>query len=106
MSKLLMEAMEFGRPGKEESALEIMSANQPSNDKRWEYWLEDDWYTRVVYLKLHGKLRAEALERTASSVAMLDSEGSRVSADGWGQSLSVVDIPGAEWTVILVCLEG
>jgi len=54
-----MEAMEFGRPGKEESALEIMSANQPSNDKRWEYWLEDDWYTRVVYLKLHGKLRAE-----------------------------------------------
>jgi len=65
MSKLLMEAMEFGRPGKEESALEIMSANQPSNDKRWEYWLEDDWYTRVVYLKLHGKLRAEALERTA-----------------------------------------
>jgi len=59
MSKLLIEAMEFGRQGKEESALEIMSANQPSNDKRWGYWLEDEWYAGVVYLKRHCKLHAE-----------------------------------------------
>ena len=59
MSRQPMEAKEFGRPGKEESALEIMSADQPINDKRWEYWLEDEWYAGVVYLKLHGKLRAE-----------------------------------------------
>ena len=81
MSRLPKEAMEFGRPGKEESALEIMSADQPgtsadqpgtgadqpgagadqlsANDKRWEYWLEDEWYAGVVYLKLHGKLREE-----------------------------------------------
>ena len=44
--------------------------------------------------------------RQPGSVAMVDSEGSRVSADGWGQSLSVVDIPGAEWMAILVCLKG
>ena len=29
MSRLPREAMEFGRPGKEESALEVMSADQP-----------------------------------------------------------------------------
>jgi len=59
MSRLPMEAMEFGRPGKEESTLEIMNVDQPINDKWWEYWLEDEWYTRMVYLKLYGKLRAE-----------------------------------------------
>jgi len=101
MSRLPKEVMEFGRPGKEESALEIMSADhagasanqpgtsadqagvsadhagananqpgesadqagasakQPNNDRRWGYWLEDEWYAGVVYLKLHGKLREE-----------------------------------------------
>ena len=46
-----MEAMEFGRPGKEESTLEIMNVDQPINDKWWEYWLEDEWYAGMVYLK-------------------------------------------------------
>jgi len=71
--------MDFGRPGKEESALEIMDAediafrsnpeaqlvpndvaiasDEEGADKRWEYWLADEWYAGVVFLKLFGKLR-------------------------------------------------
>jgi len=92
MSRLPVEVMDFGRPGKEESALELMNAmafttlpttrvavkgpttnsvafarpgtgevavalDEEGVDKRWEYWLADEWYAGVVFLKLFGKLR-------------------------------------------------
>jgi len=124
MSRLPVEAMDFGRLGKEESVLEIMDAeniafrsnakdmafrsnsenvafrsnaknvafrsnaediafgsnaedivfrsnteaqpvphdvaiasDEEGADKRWEYWLADEWYAGVVLLKLFGKLR-------------------------------------------------
>jgi len=114
MSRLPVEVMDFGRLGKEESALELMNAvaftrplssnfvavkGQTTNsvvfmrpstsnfvavkgpttnsvafarpgtsevavasdeegaDKWWEYWLADEWYAGVVFLKLFGKLR-------------------------------------------------
>ena len=72
MSRLLLEAMDFRRPEKQESALEIMNTItiQPglrsvavSSDeearKRWEYWLADEWYALVVFLKLFGKLQGK-----------------------------------------------
>jgi len=63
MSRIPVEVMDFGRPGKEDSALEIMSAGATEAElggeaeKRWGYWLMDEWYAGVVYLKLYGKLR-------------------------------------------------
>jgi hypothetical protein len=63
MSRLPPEAIGFGKPGKEDSVLEMMAAENEEKkeewEKRWEYWLSDEWYAGVVHLKLHGKLRAK-----------------------------------------------
>jgi len=34
-----------------------IAPDEEGADKRWKYWLADEWYAGVVFLKLFGKLR-------------------------------------------------
>jgi len=47
-------SMAFARPGTSEVAV---ASDEEGADKRWEYWLADEWYAGVVFLKLFGKLQ-------------------------------------------------
>jgi len=37
--------------------VEIAKKSKGGMEEKWEYWLADEWYAGVVYLKLYGKLR-------------------------------------------------
>jgi hypothetical protein len=60
LSRLPVNSIPFGQPGKEESWVDTMAvSDEDARTERWRTWLMDDWYAGVVHFLVFGKLRVE-----------------------------------------------